>query len=111
MKRTILAFCALVIWLAAESPSRADSALLSPVTIWPDPDGQLYLRSQGVVPVQYTTPATVPPAAPQPNPFATTAPVTVQPALTAPITATPFDPYGAQAVPVAPLADFWFASA
>jgi putative beta barrel porin BBP7 len=110
MKRTILAICALAGWLAADPRSYADTPL-APVTIWPDPDGQLYLRSQGIQPVQYTAPATIAPATPQPNPFATTAPPTVQPALTAPVAATPFDPYGAQPVPVSASPDYWFASA
>ena len=110
MKRTILAFCTLLVWLAADSRSHADPSL-APVTIWPDPDGALYLRSQGIQPVQYSAPATIAPATPQPNPFATTAPATVQPALTAPVAATLFDPYGAQPLPASALPDYWFASA
>jgi Putative beta barrel porin-7 (BBP7) len=110
MKRTILAFCAFAIWLAADSRSSADPSL-APVTIWPDPDGRLYLRSQGIEPVQYSAPATIAPAAPQPNPFVSTTPALGQPALTAPVAAAPFDPYGPQPVPVAALPDFWFVSA
>lgn len=110
MKRTILAFCAFAIWLAADSRSSADPSL-APVTIWPDPDGRLYLRSQGIEPVQYSAPATIAPAAPQPSPFISTTPALGQPALAAPVAVTPFDPYGPQPVAVAALPDFWFASA